>query len=103
MRAFLLAASLFALSTASAQRTIEYGTLVSSTVGYGWEDPRGAVPLERDIARFASRLNCRVNSFNGLLNCLGRQGWDLAVSYQDTSTTANGRVTAQVFVFKRVR
>lgn len=99
MRLLVLAATLLAFSTANAQRAIQYGTLVSSTLGYGWEEPTGSVPLERDIARFASRLNCRVNSFNGLLNCLGRQGWDLAATYQD----ASGRVTAQVFVFKRVR
>jgi len=93
-------ASLVSLSGASAQRAFEYAVLyVNKATGYAWETPRGVVGPDPSLRSFATKLRCQGETLGAIMNCVGREGWELSASYVDP-TQARG---VQALLFKRAR
>ncbi|WP_157463540.1 hypothetical protein [Deinococcus pimensis] len=100
MRHLLLALALLIPSVAGAQRSFEYAVLyVNKTTGYAWETPRGVVGPDPSLRSFAAKLRCQGETLGAILNCVGRDGWELTGTYVDP-TQARG---IQALMFKRER
>jgi len=100
MRHLLFVAALLLPTVASAQRSFEYAVLyVNRATGYAWETPRGIVGPDPSLRSFATKLRCQGETLGAILNCVGREGWELTASYADP-TQERG---IHALMFKRAR